>query len=91
MDITTTALGLLAGTLTTLSFLPQVIRTWRTRSAKGLSLAMLAASTGGLVCWLFYGLWIDSIPVILTRGPVTTWSQCPGFKFNVLSCAETET
>lgn len=60
--------GLVAGTLTTLSFLPQVIRTWRTKSAKDLSLPMLAASTIGLACWFFYGLRIDSVPIILTNG-----------------------
>jgi MtN3 and saliva related transmembrane protein len=67
MDIATTALGFVAGILTTLSFLPQVIRTWRTRSAKDLSLPMLIASTGGLTCGALYGLWIDSIPITLTN------------------------
>jgi MtN3 and saliva related transmembrane protein len=68
MDITTMALGSVAGTLTTLSFLPQVIRTWRTKSAEDLSLPMLAASTVGLACWLFYGIRIDSLPIIVTNG-----------------------
>lgn len=41
---TVTLLGLLAGTLTTLSFAPQVVRTWRTRSTDDISFAMLAPS-----------------------------------------------
>jgi MtN3 and saliva related transmembrane protein len=52
MDFTT-ALGLLAGTLTTIAFLPQVIRTWKSKSTKDLSLAMLGTVTTGVFCWLF--------------------------------------
>lgn len=64
----TTALGLAAGALTTVAFLPQVIRTWRTKSAKDLSLPMLAAFTVGVACWFFYGIRIDSMPITLTNG-----------------------
>jgi len=63
-----TALGFVAGTLTTIAFLPQVIRTWRTKSAKDLSLPMLGSFTAGVLCWLVYGLWIDSLPISLTNG-----------------------
>lgn len=66
MDITT-ALGLLAGTLTTIAFLPQVIRTWKSKSTKDLSLAMLGTFTTGVFCWLIYGLMIDSLPIILAN------------------------
>jgi MtN3 and saliva related transmembrane protein len=48
----TTALGLLAGTLTTVAFLPQVIRTWKSKSVKDLSLAMLGTFTAEVVCWM---------------------------------------
>jgi MtN3 and saliva related transmembrane protein len=68
MDIATTVLGFVAGTLTTLAFLPQVIRTWRTKSTKDLSLPMLSAFTSGVACWFVYGLWIDSMPITLTNG-----------------------
>ena len=66
MDMTT-ALGLLAGTLTTIAFLPQVIRTWKSKSAKDLSLAMLGTFTTGVLCWLIYGLMIGSLPIILAN------------------------
>lgn len=65
---TTTALGMVAGTLTTVAFVPQVIRTWRMKSAKDLSLPMLATFTTGVACWFLYGLWIDSMPIMLTNG-----------------------
>jgi MtN3 and saliva related transmembrane protein len=62
-----TALGLLAGTLTTVAFLPQVIHTWRTKSTKDLSLPMLISFTAGVLCWLLYGIWIGSMPILITN------------------------
>ena len=63
-----TALGLLAGTRTTVAFVPQVIRTWKSKSTKDLSLPMLVSFTTGVLCWLVYGIWIDSLPITLTNG-----------------------
>ncbi|PSN20313.1 hypothetical protein C7271_02845 [filamentous cyanobacterium CCP5] len=60
----TTALGLLAGTLTTAAYLPQVIKTWRTKSADGLSWSMLVILCLGLLMWLAYGVYIHDVPVI---------------------------
>lgn len=57
-------LGLVAGTLTTVSFVPQVIKTWRTRSAGDFSLNMLLLFVGGVALWLIYGVLADSRPVI---------------------------
>ena len=54
--------------MTTVAFVPQVIRTWRMKSAKDLSLPMLATFTTDVVCWFLYGLWIDSLPIMLTNG-----------------------
>jgi MtN3 and saliva related transmembrane protein len=67
METVTTILGLLAGTLTTIAFLPQVIKTWKSRSAKDLSLGMLAAFSAGVLLWLVYGFLIDSLPIILAN------------------------
>ncbi len=50
------AVGFLAGLLTTLSFVPQVAKAWRTRSTGDLSTTMLVSFTGGVACWLVYGL-----------------------------------
>jgi MtN3 and saliva related transmembrane protein len=61
---TVTLLGLFAGALTTLSFAPQVIQTWRTRSAGDLSLAMLLIFLAGILLWLGYGLIKGDIAII---------------------------
>jgi len=63
-------LGLIAGTLTTIAFVPQVVRTYRTRSAKDLSLNMFLIFCIGTMCWLSYGILIHDIPVI-TANSVT--------------------
>ncbi len=60
-------LGLLAGTLTTISFVPQVWHTWKTRSAKDLSLGMLLIFTLGIALWLIYGLWMQAAPLIASN------------------------
>jgi MtN3 and saliva related transmembrane protein len=60
-------LGLLAGTFTTISFLPQVIKIWRSKSAKDISLAMFSIFSIGVFLWLIYGLFIDSLPVIIAN------------------------
>jgi MtN3 and saliva related transmembrane protein len=61
----TKLLGLIAGFLTTMAFLPQVIKTWRTRSAKDLSLVMFLLYCLGVFLWTIYGIMIDELPVIL--------------------------
>jgi MtN3 and saliva related transmembrane protein len=58
-----TALGLFAGTLTTLSFLPQVFRTLRTRHAGDLSAAWLLIFGLGTAAWLVYGILRSDIAV----------------------------
>lgn len=60
-------LGLIAGMLTTLSFVPQVWHTWKTRSAKDLSLGMLSIFTLGITLWLVYGIWMQAPPLILSN------------------------
>ncbi|MCA9471558.1 MAG: SemiSWEET family sugar transporter [Nitrospira sp.] len=63
-----TLLGLAAGTLTTLAFLPQLIKTWRTRSADDVSLGMLLTLCSGIILWIIYGLSIHDLPLILANG-----------------------
>jgi MtN3 and saliva related transmembrane protein len=60
-------IGLLAGILTTISFLPQVIQTWKTKSAKDLSLPMFLIFFLGTILWLIYGIMIDSLPVTIAN------------------------
>ncbi|GAA4273445.1 SemiSWEET transporter [Aquimarina gracilis] len=60
-------LGLVAAVLTTAAFLPQVYKTWKTKSTESLSLTMLLTFVLGVLCWLIYGFLIDSLPIILAN------------------------
>jgi len=62
-----TLIGLIAATLTTISFLPQAIKSWKTRSAKDLSLGMFATFCTGVLLWLIYGLLNRDLPIILSN------------------------
>jgi MtN3 and saliva related transmembrane protein len=62
-----TILGMLAGTLTTISFLPQVIQTWRSRSCKDVSLGMFVIFGTGVLLWLAYGVLKHDWPVIIAN------------------------
>ena len=62
-----TILGLIAGTLTTLSFLPQVIRTLRTRHAGDLSAAWLVTFGVGVASWCAYGILRSDVAIIVTN------------------------
>lgn len=63
----TEALGMLAGVLTTIAFVPQVMHTWRTGSARDFSLKMLLLFVAGVVLWLAYGLLTRSAPMVLAN------------------------
>jgi MtN3 and saliva related transmembrane protein len=66
MDITI-MIGYFAGTLTTISSLPQVIRTWKLRSTHDFSFAMLTLFGLGMLLWAVYGISINSMPIILAN------------------------
>ncbi len=66
MDLITLT-GFIAGGLTTFSFLPQVVKTARTRSARDLSTPMLLIFLAGLSLWALYGFATDSPPLIFTN------------------------
>ena len=59
--------GFAAAALTTCSFIPQAIKTIRTRDTRGISLVMYAMFTLGVVLWLVYGIMLDSLPMILAN------------------------
>jgi len=59
--------GGIAAVLTTLSFLPQVLKAWRSRSARDVSLLMLLLFLAGVLLWLCYGLALGSLPLILAN------------------------
>lgn len=57
--------GQIAGALTTLSMLPQVVKSWKSKSTGDISLSYLAVLGAGVFLWLVYGLFISSWPVVL--------------------------
>ncbi|CDN11737.1 hypothetical protein RintRC_1630 [Richelia intracellularis] len=61
-------LGLLAATLTTSAFLPQMLKTWQTKSAKDVSYTMLITFILGVFLWLIYGFYRRDIAIILANG-----------------------
>lgn len=68
MDLVHIAIiGLIAGTCTTISFLPQVIKTIRTKQTRNISLSMYIILATGLFLWTVYGILINAAPVILAN------------------------
>ena len=64
----TQLIGLAAAFCTTIAFMPQVIRAWRTRSTTDLSLSMFLVFTTGIFLWFVYGLILRDIPLIAANG-----------------------
>lgn len=60
-------LGMLAAVITTGAFLPQVYKTWKTKDTKALSLTMYIAFFIGVSLWLVYGIYLDSLPMIVAN------------------------
>jgi MtN3 and saliva related transmembrane protein len=75
-----TYVGLVAGVLTTISFLPQAIQTWQTKSTKDISLAMFLSFCLGVILWVIYGFYTNNIPVLV--------ANCATFllAFSILVC-----
>jgi MtN3 and saliva related transmembrane protein len=71
-----TFVGFVAGMLTTVAFLPQVLYTYRKRSAEGRSYTTLITFSAGVLLWFIYGLHLRSWPMILANG-VTLVLQLP--------------
>ena len=59
-----TLVGYLAGFLTTVAFVPQVLKTWKSKSASDLSLGMFSVFSLGVLCWLIYGILLGKPPMI---------------------------
>ncbi len=67
-------IGMIAGTVSAVVFLPQVIKTWKTKSAKDISLLMFSLATLSVILWLIYGILAMNIPVIYTNSCVLVLS-----------------
>ncbi len=63
----TTIIGLVSAFLTTSAYVPQAIKTWRTRRTGDLSLSMFTMVFLGTAGWLAYGLLKDDLPIILAN------------------------
>lgn len=64
---TTTLIGLVAAFCTTAAFVPQVLRTWKSRSTKDISLGMFVFYALGIFAWLVYGVLIGDLPLIASN------------------------
>jgi MtN3 and saliva related transmembrane protein len=64
---TTTIIGYLAAFGTTISFLPQAVKTIKTKNTSGISLPMYALFTVGTLFWLLYGIDIGSYQVTIAN------------------------
>jgi MtN3 and saliva related transmembrane protein len=60
-------IGLIAGLLTTTAFIPQVLKIYRTKSGKDISARMYSILSTGMVLWLIYGIFVRSVPLILSN------------------------
>ena len=63
----TSLTGFMAATLTTVSFLPQVIQVWKTKSTKDISLGMFSIFSSGVFLWLVYGILIEDWAVFMAN------------------------
>ncbi len=63
----TDLIGTLAAILTTISFLPQALHTFRTKDVRGISLGMYSAFTLGVAMWLIYGILLEAWPVVIAN------------------------
>lgn len=59
--------GFAAATLTTLSFVPQALHTFRTKDVSGISLGMYSVFTAGVSLWLLYGLMLQAWPIVIAN------------------------
>ena len=59
--------GFAAATLSTIAFVPQVVKTWRTQSANDVSYALLLTFSTGCICWVIYGYQVDARPVMIAN------------------------
>ena len=65
--ITPDTFGFIAAALTTIAFLPQVIKTWRTKKAEDVSIVMLLMFITGLLFWIIYAIKTNALPVLFAN------------------------
>jgi len=60
-------IGLLAGALTTIAFVPQLLKLYATKSGKDVSARMFLIFSTGVILWLVYGVLIRSAPIVIAN------------------------
>ena len=70
----TDILGYVAGAVTALTFLPQVIKTWKEKSAKDISLPMFMIAASNNIMWIVYGALLNNWVIILTNSVVLSFA-----------------
>jgi len=73
---TTDWIGSLAAVLTTASFVPQVLHSFRTKDVSGISLTMYSAFTLGVGLWLVYGLLLGAWPIVIANAITVSLAIC---------------
>ncbi|OGI02571.1 MAG: hypothetical protein A2Y25_09700 [Candidatus Melainabacteria bacterium GWF2_37_15] len=63
----TSIIGTIAATLTTASFIPQVIQVVKTKQTRDISLSMFITFTIGVLGWLIYGILLNAMPIIIAN------------------------
>lgn len=61
-------IGFLAGILTTLAYLPQAMRSWKTKKTEDISLPMYCMMATGVSLWIIYGFLLSSVPLVVANG-----------------------
>lgn len=69
-------LGLVAGLMTTVGFVPQIIKSLRERSMGEVSLLMPMLLSVGMFLWLLYGLLTDDVPIVIWNAIALTLNLC---------------
>ena len=62
-----TIVGLAAATITVFSLFPQLVKVWRTKSTKDISLGMFSLFCGGVFLWFVYGILMKDVPIIVAN------------------------
>ena len=62
-----TIIGLVAAAFTVISLFPQLLKVWKTKSTKDISLGMFSLFCSGVFLWFVYGILIRNIPIIIAN------------------------
>lgn len=67
-------IGIIAATLTTIAFFPQVIQVIKSKDTKSISLTMYILFVTGVLLWILYGFYLNDFPIIIANSIVAVAS-----------------